>query len=84
MNVSIVTNENTQTDIFSAAKTWKKNSQKKSGRVSKLEPYIKVIRYLRSNRHFTYKEIHTFFNSNGLKCSYANLLHFVKSHKIGK
>lgn len=86
MNIPTVNNLNSenQDTIFEAAKNWKKNPVKKAGRVSKLEPYVKVIRYLRSNRHFSYKEIHVFFNSNGLKCSYANLLHFVKSHKIGK
>lgn len=86
MNIPTINNvsvENQDT-ILEAAKTWKKNPLRKVGRVSKLEPYVKVIRYLRSNRHFSYKEIQEFFNSNGLKCSYANLLHFIKKHKIGK
>jgi hypothetical protein len=83
MNIATVTNQNVET-IQEAAKNWVKSPTKKAGRVSKLEPHIQTIRYLRSNRHFTYKEIHTFFNGNGIKCSYANLLHFVKTHKIGK
>lgn len=84
MNIPTVTNENPQIDIFSAAKAWKKPSSKKKGRVSVLQAHIKVIRYLRSSRHFSYKEIHQFFLSNGIKCSYMNLLHFVKKNKIGK
>jgi hypothetical protein len=83
MNIPTVTNQSVE-NIMEAAKNWSKEPAKKAGRVSKLEPHINTIRYLRSSRHFSYKEIHTFFNGNGISCSYANLLHFVKTHKIGK
>lgn len=79
-------NKNTITteSVFQAAKTWKRVNPIKKGRKSKLAPHLDTIRYMRSNKHMSYKEICDFFNSQGISTTYANLLSFVKRNKIGR
>lgn len=68
--------------LFELAKTAKKHVIKK-GRASILAPHIDTIRYLRKTKHFSYKNIHSFFNDSGVKCTYQNLIVFVRKNKIG-
>lgn len=74
----------TKETLLQAAKTWKRETQIKKGRKSKLLQHTDTIRYLRSNRHLNYKEICEFFNSQGISTTYQNLLAFIKKNKIGK
>jgi len=74
----------TKETVLQAAKTWKRENNIKKGRISKLAQHTDTIRYLRSSRHMSYKEIHEFFNSQGISTTYINLLKFIKKNKIGK
>jgi hypothetical protein len=69
-------------NIMEAARTWQPRLTKR-GRKSILEDHIDTIRYLRSSRKMCYKTISEFFNANGVKVSYGNLIHFASKHKIG-
>lgn len=68
--------------IMEAARSWKPTTTK-PGRKSVLLNHIDTIRYLRGARKMTYKNIAEFFNSNGIKVSYPNLINFVTKNKIG-
>jgi len=73
----------TPAQVFALAQTV--NRQKvKRGRKSILVPHAETIRYLRSAKHFSFREIHSFFQTTGVKCTYSNLLHFVRKNKVGK
>lgn len=67
--------------IMDAAKTWKPTT--KRGRVSILQPHLDTVRYLRSARRLSAKNISDFFNQNGVKVSYPNVVAFIKKNKIG-
>jgi hypothetical protein len=69
-------------NIMEAAKAWKPTASK-PGRKSVLSTHIDTIRYLRGARKMTYKNITEFFNANGVKVSYPNLINFVTKNKIG-
>ena len=68
--------------IMEAARNWKPTNRGR-GRVSVLQKHIDTIRYLRSARKMSYKNITEFFNANGVKVSYPNLINFVAKNKIG-
>lgn len=68
--------------LFELAKTAKKTIRKK-GKISTLTPHLSTIQYLRRSKHFSYRNIHSFFNDSGVKCSYQNLMLFVRKNKIG-
>lgn len=72
----------TPANVMEAARTWQPRLSKK-GRKSILENHIDTIRYLRGSRKMNYREISEFFNANGVKVSYANLIHFASKNKIG-
>lgn len=72
----------TPAKIMQSARTWQPRLSKR-GRKSILEEHIDTIRYLRSSRKMSYRVISEFFNSNGVKVSYANLIHFASKNKIG-
>lgn len=69
-------------NILEAARTWQPTETKR-GRKSILANHIDTIRYLRSSRKLTYRNIAEFFNSNGIKVSYGNLISFAIKNKIG-
>jgi len=77
------TQENTQQDIMEMAKKWMPPQKKKSGRKSKLIGYLDTIRYMRSARHLSYKDIHAFVLDTGMKVSYPTLMQFIKRN-LGK
>jgi hypothetical protein len=66
--------------IMSLAKNWNPPTKKKTGRKSKLSPYLNAIRYMRSARHLSYKEIHTFVLDSGTNISYPTLMNFIKKN----
>jgi hypothetical protein len=68
-------------NIMLAAKTWKPTTRR--GRVSVLQQHLDTVRYLRSARRLSYKNITDFFNANGVKVSYPNVVAFAKKNKIG-
>lgn len=68
--------------IMEAARTWKPSGTKR-GRRSVLQDHIDTIRYLRSARKMSYRNVTEFFNANGVKVSYANLIAFASKNKIG-
>ena len=76
--------ETTINNIAEAAKTWTPIQKTSPGRKSKFSDHIGTIRYLRSGRHMSYKDISLFFNENGVKCTYNGLMHFIKKAKIGR
>jgi len=67
--------------IMDAAKTWKPTIRR--GRVSVLQPHLDTVRYLRNARRLTVRNITEFFNQNGVKVSYPNVVNFIKKNKIG-
>jgi hypothetical protein len=73
------TNNTIVTDdfIMSLAKNWNPPIKKKTGRKSKLSPYLNAIRYMRSARHLSYKEIHAFVLDSGTSISYPTLMNFI-------
>jgi hypothetical protein len=74
--------QNTQTiessQLFELAKNWKVS---KSGRKCKLAEYNDTIKYLRSARHFSTKQIHKFLNENGVKVSYPTIVNYINRKK---
>jgi hypothetical protein len=64
--------------IMTMAKSWNPPQKKPAGRKSKLNPYVDTIRYMRSARHLSYKDIHAFVLETGMKVSYPTFLNFVK------
>ncbi len=70
----------TNEKIMEMARNWKPPQKKIPGRKSKLEPYIETFRYMRSARHLTYKEIHSFVLDAGIKVSYPTFIHFMKKN----
>ena len=74
--------ENTQTiessQLLELAKNWK---VKKTGRNCKLAEYNDTIKYLRSARHFSTKEIHKFLNENRVKVSYPTIVNYINRKK---
>lgn len=74
----------TTTSLLDAAKTWQRPKQCKKGRKSVFDGHTQTIRYLRSSRHFSYKEVHKFFLDQGFKVTYQTLLNYIKTNKIGK
>ena len=69
------TDTNTLMDM---ARNWIPPHKKPTGKKSKLNPYIDTIRYMRSARHLSYKDIHAFILESGMKVSYPTFLNFVK------
>lgn len=62
-----------------------KPARVKRGRKSVLTPHVEAIRYMRSQKHMNYRQIHAFFSEQaGIKCTYQNLLHFARKAKIGR
>ncbi len=70
-------------NIMLAAKTWEPKNTRRFGRVSVLQKHIDTIRYLRGARKMTFKNISEFFNEQGIKVSYANVVAFATKNKIG-
>jgi hypothetical protein len=70
-------------NILLAAKSWTPKNTRRSGRVSILQNHLDTIRYLRGARKMTYKNISEFFNEQGIKVSYANVVAFATKNKIG-
>lgn len=68
--------------LFELAKAAKRPRLKR-GKPSTLIPHLPTILYLRRSKHFSYKNIHTFFNDSGVKCSYQNLMLFIRKNNIG-
>jgi hypothetical protein len=50
---------------------------------SMFDGYEEVIRYLRSGKKFSWKEVHSFFLDSGVRCSYQTLMKFATEKKIG-
>lgn len=72
-------NENTSKEmIMEMARNWKPPEKRKRGRKSKLDPYIDTIRYMRSARHLSHKQIHSFVLESGINLGYQSFLNFVK------
>ena len=74
--------QNTQTiessQLFELAKNWK---VKKNTRKCKLSEYNDTIKYLRSARHFSVKQIHKFLNENSVKVSYPTIVNYINRKK---
>jgi CO dehydrogenase/acetyl-CoA synthase alpha subunit len=66
--------------IMVMAKNWLPPQKTKSGRKSKLNPYLDTIRYMRSARHLSYKDIHSFIVDTGTNVTYQSLMNFVKKN----
>lgn len=60
------------------AKNWIPPEKRPKGKKSKLLPYVDTIRYMRSARHLSYKDIHAFVIDSGMKVSYPTFLNFIK------
>lgn len=75
---------NTNETLMEMAKGWIPPQKRKSGRKSKLNPYLDTIRYMRSARHLSYKDIHSFITDTGMNVSYQTLMHFVKRNMKSK
>ncbi len=69
--------------IMSMAKSWNPPEKMKKGRKNKLSPYLNAIRYMRSAKHLSYKDIHAFILDSGTKVSYPTLITFVNKN-MGK
>jgi small-conductance mechanosensitive channel len=61
--------------LLELAKTWKMTAKK--GRKCKLLAHNDTIKYLRSARHFSTKQIHKFLNENGVKVAYPTILNYI-------
>jgi hypothetical protein len=68
----------TNQELLTLAKNWIPPQKKQRGRKSKLNPYLDTIRYMRSARHLSYKDIHSFVIETGTKISYPTFLNFIK------
>jgi hypothetical protein len=71
---------NTNETLMLMAKGWTPPQKRKSGRKSKLNPYLDTIRYMRSARHLSYKDIHAFIMDTGMDVSYPTLMNFIKNN----
>lgn len=76
-------NQASTANIMLAAKNWQPKNKSRAGRVSILQTHLDTIRYLRGARKMTYKNISEFFNEQGIKVSYANVVAFATKNKIG-
>lgn len=76
-------NQASTANIMLAAKSWQPKTKSRAGRVSVLQTHLDTIRYLRGARKMTYKNISEFFNEQGIKISYANVVAFANKNKIG-
>jgi hypothetical protein len=70
--------ETNNQELLTLAKNWIPPHKKPKGRKSKLNPYLDTIRYMRSARHLSYKDIHAFVLETGMKVSYPTFLNFIK------
>lgn len=76
-------NQASTANIMLAAKNWQPKNKTRHGRVSVLQSHLDTIRYLRGARKMSYKNISEFFNEQGIKVSYANVVAFATKNKIG-
>ena len=86
-NTILIDNNNTKTEIMmNLAKAWKKPKPVVIPKVkrSKFDGCEEVIRYLRSGKKLSWKQVHQFFNENGIQSNYVTLMNYVKDKNIGK
>lgn len=50
---------------------------------SKFDGCADVIRYLRAGKKLSWKQVHQFFNENGIQSNYNTLMNYVKDQHIG-
>lgn len=71
----------TKDQIMQLAKDWEAPKQTKRGKISKLEPYMETIKYMRSARHLSYKQIHKFILDTGVNVTYQYLMLYINKKK---